>query len=163
MVIRNTCPSLSNIVHTDFELGRLIQTVTAADPGITVLSLQMASAPNQATTAGGNSGEIPESLGQLTQLGPPGTECAVCKKQINVKGACKLRCKFGNLRKADGVPASCICYCLIRSLCPCNNIPRGKCSSCGASARNTRGCTGGASGVAAAATGFSFPSLCRQG
>ena len=31
-----TCPNLSNIVHTDFELGRVIQTVTAADPGITV-------------------------------------------------------------------------------------------------------------------------------
>jgi len=34
-VIPNTCPNLSNIVHTDFELGRVIQTVTAADPGIT--------------------------------------------------------------------------------------------------------------------------------
>ena len=36
MVIQNTYPNLSNIVHTDFELGRVIQTVTAADPGITV-------------------------------------------------------------------------------------------------------------------------------
>ena len=35
MVIPNTCPNLSNIVHTDFELGRVIQTVGAADPGIT--------------------------------------------------------------------------------------------------------------------------------
>ena len=38
MVIQNTYPNLSNIVHTDFELGRVIQTVGAADPGITVLS-----------------------------------------------------------------------------------------------------------------------------
>ena len=37
MVIPNTYPSLSNIVHTDFELGRVIQTVVAADPGITVV------------------------------------------------------------------------------------------------------------------------------
>ena len=36
MVIQNTYPNLSNIVHTDFELGRVIQTVTAADCGITV-------------------------------------------------------------------------------------------------------------------------------
>ena len=36
MVMKNTYPNLSNIVHTDFELGRVIQTVTAADPGITV-------------------------------------------------------------------------------------------------------------------------------
>ena len=36
MVIQNTYPNLSNIVHTDFELGRVIQTMTAADPGITV-------------------------------------------------------------------------------------------------------------------------------
>ena len=35
MVIQNTCPNLSNIVHTDFELGRVIQTVVGADPGIT--------------------------------------------------------------------------------------------------------------------------------
>ena len=35
MVIQNTYPNLSNIVHTDFELGRVIQTVTAADCGIT--------------------------------------------------------------------------------------------------------------------------------
>ena len=35
-MIPNTCPNLSNIVHTDFELGRVMQTVTAADPGITV-------------------------------------------------------------------------------------------------------------------------------
>ena len=35
MVIQNTYSNLSNIVHTDFELGRVIQTVTAADPGIT--------------------------------------------------------------------------------------------------------------------------------
>ena len=37
MVIQNTYPNLSNIVHTDFELGRVIQTVTAADCGITVV------------------------------------------------------------------------------------------------------------------------------
>ena len=37
MVIQNTCPNLSNIVHTDFELGRVIQTVVGADPGITAL------------------------------------------------------------------------------------------------------------------------------
>ena len=37
MVTQNTYPNLSNIVHTDFELGRVIQTVTAADPGITAL------------------------------------------------------------------------------------------------------------------------------
>ena len=36
MVIPNTCPNLSDIVQTDFELGRVIQTVVAADPGITV-------------------------------------------------------------------------------------------------------------------------------
>ena len=36
MVILNTYPNLSNIVHTDFELGRVIQTVVGADPGITV-------------------------------------------------------------------------------------------------------------------------------
>jgi hypothetical protein len=35
MVIPNTCQNLSNIVHTDFELGQVIQTVTAADPRIT--------------------------------------------------------------------------------------------------------------------------------
>ena len=35
MVIQNTYSNLSNIVHTDFELGRVIQTVTAADCGIT--------------------------------------------------------------------------------------------------------------------------------
>ena len=35
MVIPNTCPNLSDIVQTDFELGRVIQTVVAA--GITVL------------------------------------------------------------------------------------------------------------------------------
>ena len=35
MVIPNTYPSLSNIVHTDFELGRVMCTVAAADPGIT--------------------------------------------------------------------------------------------------------------------------------
>ena len=35
MVIPNTCPNLSNIVHADFELGRVIQIVIAADPGIT--------------------------------------------------------------------------------------------------------------------------------
>ena len=37
MVILNTYPNLSNIVHTDFELGRVIQTVVGADPGITEL------------------------------------------------------------------------------------------------------------------------------
>ena len=35
MVIQNTYLNLSNIVHTDFELGRVIQTVGSADPGIT--------------------------------------------------------------------------------------------------------------------------------
>ena len=35
MVIQNTFQNLSNIVRTDFELGRVIQTVGAADPGIT--------------------------------------------------------------------------------------------------------------------------------
>ena len=35
MVIQNTYLNLSNIVHTDFELGRVIQTVVPADPGIT--------------------------------------------------------------------------------------------------------------------------------
>ena len=35
MVTPNTCPNLSNIVYTDFELDRVIQTVAAADPGIT--------------------------------------------------------------------------------------------------------------------------------
>ena len=29
MVIKNTYPNLSNIVHTDFELGRVMYTVTA--------------------------------------------------------------------------------------------------------------------------------------
>ena len=37
-MIQNTYPNLSNIVHTDFELGRVMYTVAAADPGITVLS-----------------------------------------------------------------------------------------------------------------------------
>ena len=41
MVIPNTCPNLSNIVHTDFELGRVIQTVTASDPGITALMMSL--------------------------------------------------------------------------------------------------------------------------
>ena len=36
MVIPNTYPSLSNIVHTDFELGRVMYTVTAADPGVLI-------------------------------------------------------------------------------------------------------------------------------
>ena len=36
MVITNTFPNLGNIFHTDFELDRVIQAVTAADPGITV-------------------------------------------------------------------------------------------------------------------------------
>ena len=35
MVIENTYPDLSNIVPTDFELDRVVQTVAAADPGIT--------------------------------------------------------------------------------------------------------------------------------
>ena len=35
MVIENTYPNLSNIVQTDFELDRVIQTVAAVDPGIT--------------------------------------------------------------------------------------------------------------------------------
>ena len=35
MVIQNTYPNLSNIVHTDSELGRVMYTVAAADPGIT--------------------------------------------------------------------------------------------------------------------------------
>ena len=35
MVIQNTYPNLSNIVHTDFELGRVMYTVAAADLGIT--------------------------------------------------------------------------------------------------------------------------------
>ena len=34
MVIESTYPNLSNIVHTDFELDRVIQTVAAVDPGI---------------------------------------------------------------------------------------------------------------------------------
>ena len=34
MVIPNTCPNLNDIVQTDFELGRVIQTVVAVDPGI---------------------------------------------------------------------------------------------------------------------------------
>ena len=37
MVMPNTCPNLSDIVRTDFELGRVIETVDAADPGITTL------------------------------------------------------------------------------------------------------------------------------
>ena len=37
MVITNTCPNLSNIVRTNFELGRVISTVVIADPGIIVL------------------------------------------------------------------------------------------------------------------------------
>ena len=36
MVIENTYPNLSNIVQTDFELDRVMQTVAAIDPGITV-------------------------------------------------------------------------------------------------------------------------------
>jgi hypothetical protein len=47
MVIPNTCPNLSNIVHTDFELGRVIQTVTAADPGITELRRLKQSKPRK--------------------------------------------------------------------------------------------------------------------
>ena len=42
MVIPNTYPSLSNIVHTDFELGRVMCTVAAADPGITEVRYQSA-------------------------------------------------------------------------------------------------------------------------
>ena len=38
MVILNTYPKLSNIVHTDFELDRVIQTVVAVDPGITLFT-----------------------------------------------------------------------------------------------------------------------------
>ena len=34
MMTQNTYTNLSNIVHTDFELDRVIQTVGAADPGI---------------------------------------------------------------------------------------------------------------------------------
>ena len=37
MVMQNTYPNLSNIVHTDFELDRVMYTVVAADPGITAL------------------------------------------------------------------------------------------------------------------------------
>ena len=47
MVIPNTYPNLSNIVHTDFELGRVIQTVGAADPGITGIGLTRGSYINQ--------------------------------------------------------------------------------------------------------------------
>ena len=39
MVIQNTCLNLSNIVHTDFELDRVIQTVVAVDPGITEIKV----------------------------------------------------------------------------------------------------------------------------
>ena len=35
MVIENKYPNLNNIVHTDFELDRVIQTVATIDPGIT--------------------------------------------------------------------------------------------------------------------------------
>ena len=42
MVIENTHPNLSNIVQTDFELDRVIETVGAADPGITVKLVQKA-------------------------------------------------------------------------------------------------------------------------
>ena len=35
MVIENAYPNLSNIVQTDFELDRVIQTVAAIDPGNT--------------------------------------------------------------------------------------------------------------------------------
>lgn len=72
----------------------------------------MASAPNQAA-GGSNSGGIPEAFGQL---GPPGTQCALCEVVIKDNGACKGQCKFGKVRKSDGVPASCICYCLTLSL-----------------------------------------------
>ena len=41
MVIPKTCPNLSNIVHTDFELGRVTQTVGAADPGIPVVAFSL--------------------------------------------------------------------------------------------------------------------------
>ena len=54
MVIQNTYPNLNNIVDTDFELGRVIQTVGAADPGITDLGAQFEHAvavrPNWAHT-----------------------------------------------------------------------------------------------------------------
>ena len=33
--MKNTYPNLSNIVQTDFELDRAIQTLVPADPGIT--------------------------------------------------------------------------------------------------------------------------------
>ena len=70
----------------------------------------MASEAHQAA-AGSDSGQIPAAFGAF---GLPGAVCALCDKQINDKGACKMRCQFGNLRKQDGVPASCICYCLTR-------------------------------------------------
>ena len=35
MVIQNAYPNLSNIVPTDFELGRVMYTVIAADLGVT--------------------------------------------------------------------------------------------------------------------------------
>ena len=72
----------------------------------------MASAPNQAA-GGSNSGGIPEAFGQL---GPPGTKCGLCAVVIKDNGACKGQCKFGKVRKLDGVLAACICHCLTVSL-----------------------------------------------
>ena len=37
VVMKNTYPNLSDIVHTDFELDRVIQTIDAADLGIIVI------------------------------------------------------------------------------------------------------------------------------
>ena len=65
----------------------------------------MASAPNQAA-GGSNSGGIPEAFGQL---GPPGTKCGLCAVVIKDNGACKGQCKFGKVRKLDGVHA-CLLY-----------------------------------------------------
>ena len=56
MAIPNTCPNLSNIVYTVVELGRVIQTVGAADPGITGgqhLSTRATSLQQQSTRAAG--------------------------------------------------------------------------------------------------------------
>ena len=54
MVIQNTYPNLSNIVHTDFELGRVIQTVTAADCGITGLRATRKRSQDDATIKRGD-------------------------------------------------------------------------------------------------------------
>ena len=57
--------------------------------------------PNQAAL-GADSTEIPA---EVDDIGLPGTVCLLCEVQIKDNGACKGQCKFGKVRKLDGVPS----------------------------------------------------------